>query len=52
MLQSAAALQRGYGTLQVSTFIAAGGDDRIVNPWQSNKLHEDVHGSQLKILPA
>ena len=51
MLQSAAALQRGYSALQVPTFIAAGGDDRIVDPSQSNKLHQDVRGSELQILP-
>jgi pimeloyl-ACP methyl ester carboxylesterase len=50
MLRSAAALQPGYGRLQVPTFIAAGGDDRIVDHWHSDKLHQHVHASRLEIL--
>jgi pimeloyl-ACP methyl ester carboxylesterase len=51
MLRSAAALQSGYGGLQVPTFIAAGEDDRIVDHWHSDKLHRSVHASHLEILP-
>jgi len=50
MRQSAAELKRGYGALQVPTFIAAGGDDCIVIPSQSEKLHQDVRGSELQII--
>ena len=49
MLRSATELQGGYRALQVPTFIAAGGDDRIVKPSQSDKLHQDVRGSDLQI---
>jgi pimeloyl-ACP methyl ester carboxylesterase len=51
MLQATAKLQRGYRTLQVPTFIAAGGDDRIVDHWHSEKLHQEVHASRLQIIP-
>jgi pimeloyl-ACP methyl ester carboxylesterase len=51
MLQSAAELQRGYRALQVPTFISAGADDRIVNPSQADRLHQDVRGSELQIMP-
>jgi pimeloyl-ACP methyl ester carboxylesterase len=51
MLNAAAALQPGYRGLQMPTFIAAGGSDRIVDHGQSNKLHEEAHASQLQIIP-
>jgi pimeloyl-ACP methyl ester carboxylesterase len=51
MLPSAASLQLGYSSLQVPTFIAAGGDDRIVDQWHSSKFHQEVHASQFQILP-
>jgi pimeloyl-ACP methyl ester carboxylesterase len=35
MLQATAELQKGYSILQVPTFIAAGGDDRVVDHWHS-----------------
>jgi pimeloyl-ACP methyl ester carboxylesterase len=52
MLQSAAGLQRRYQAVQVPTFITAGGEDRVVDPSQSNKLHQDIRGSELHVLPA
>jgi pimeloyl-ACP methyl ester carboxylesterase len=51
MRRSATALQRGYGALQVPTFIVAGGDDRVVEHSQSDRLHQHVRASQLEILP-
>jgi pimeloyl-ACP methyl ester carboxylesterase len=51
MLQATAELQKGYSTLEVPTFIAAGGDDRIVDHWHSNKLHQEMHMSRLQIIP-
>ena len=51
MLPTAAALQPGYGDLQVPIIIAAGGEDRIVEPRQSERLHREVHASRLEILP-
>jgi pimeloyl-ACP methyl ester carboxylesterase len=52
MLSSAAALRKGYAGLQVPTFIAAGGEDRIVNHWHSEKLHGEMRASELQIIPA
>jgi pimeloyl-ACP methyl ester carboxylesterase len=51
MGRSAAALQTGYRALPVPTFIAAGGDDRIVNVWHSKNLHKEVPESRLEIIP-
>jgi pimeloyl-ACP methyl ester carboxylesterase len=51
MLPSAAALQPGYSTLHVPTVIAAGTDDRIVDHSHSHRLHREVPGSRLELLP-
>jgi pimeloyl-ACP methyl ester carboxylesterase len=51
MFQAAAVLQRSYRALRVPTFIAAGRDDRIVAPWHSERLHQEVQGSHLNIIP-
>jgi pimeloyl-ACP methyl ester carboxylesterase len=51
MLQSAAALQAGYGDLRVPTSIAAGGDDRVVDHWHSEALYRQLQASRLQILP-
>ncbi|HEX5998326.1 MAG TPA: alpha/beta hydrolase [Hyphomicrobiaceae bacterium] len=50
MLQAAAALQRIYPALRVPTFIAAGSDDRIVAPWHSERLHQEVPDSDLDVI--
>jgi hypothetical protein len=41
MLQAMAERQKGYRTLEVPTFITAEGDDRVVDHWHSNKLHQE-----------
>ena len=51
MLQAAAALQRSYRALRVPTFIVAGREDRIVAPWHSERLHQEVQASRLNIIP-
>jgi pimeloyl-ACP methyl ester carboxylesterase len=51
MLQAATVLQRSYRALRMPTFIAAGREDRIVAPWHSERLHKDVQGSRLNIIP-
>jgi pimeloyl-ACP methyl ester carboxylesterase len=49
MLRSAAELQPGYENLQMPVFIAAGADDRVVDPWHSKKLQEELRASHLEI---
>jgi pimeloyl-ACP methyl ester carboxylesterase len=44
-------IEPGYGSLQMPIFILAGGEDRLVGPWHSEKLHGEVHASQLQIVP-
>jgi len=51
MRQAAATLQPGYGALQMPTLIAAGDEDRVVDHSHSEKLHQEVHASQLQIIP-
>lgn len=51
MVQTAANLRSSYRALRVPTYIAAGGEDRIVHRWQSEKLHQEVYASQLQIIP-
>lgn len=51
MLTAAADLQRSYDSLQMPVFIAAGQDDRIVDHWHSNQLHQQLRASQLQIIP-
>jgi pimeloyl-ACP methyl ester carboxylesterase len=50
MRQAAAALQPSYSALQVPTLIAAGGEDRIVDHWHSEKLHRELPSSQLEVI--
>jgi len=51
MRQAAAALQPSYRALRMPIFIAAGSEDRIVAPWHSERLHQEVQASHLKIIP-
>jgi len=52
MLEATAAIEPGYCFLQMPIFILAGGEDRLVDPWHSEKLHGEVHASQLQVVPA
>jgi len=51
MLQSAAALGRGYTELRTPTLIVAGDSDRVVADWHSTKLSKHISESELHILP-
>ena len=51
MTAAAAGLQMDYGAFNVPTFVAAGEDDRIVDPWHSKKLSRQAHATMLKLLP-
>jgi pimeloyl-ACP methyl ester carboxylesterase len=50
MRQAAAAMRPSYSALQVPTFIAAGGEDRIVDHWHSEKLHQELPPSRLHVI--
>jgi pimeloyl-ACP methyl ester carboxylesterase len=50
MLKAAAALESSYRDLEVPMFIAAGGEDRIVSHWHSEKLHRELPASDLQII--
>jgi len=51
MRQAAAALQPSYRVLRMPISIAAGREDRIVAPWHSEKLHQEVQAGHLEIIP-
>lgn len=52
MIPGAAKLQGRYGDLDMPVVIMAGADDRIVmTDYQSRRLHEQVPGSRLEVLP-
>jgi pimeloyl-ACP methyl ester carboxylesterase len=52
MSSAAAVLRHGYPGLHVPTTIMTGGADRIVEAdEQSRRLHEEVAGSRLLVLP-
>jgi pimeloyl-ACP methyl ester carboxylesterase len=51
MRQAASALQPSYRALRMPISIAAGSEDRIVAPWHSEKLHQEVQASHFQIIP-
>jgi pimeloyl-ACP methyl ester carboxylesterase len=51
MRQAAAALQPSYRALRIPISIAAGREDRIVAPWQSEMLHREVQASHFELIP-
>ena len=51
MRQAAADLQLKYRALRMPISLAAGSEDRIVAPWHSEKLHQEVQASRLEIIP-
>ena len=51
LLPSVSALSREYATLRVPTTIVAGEADRYVSPGQSRRLHSEVSGSRLVLIP-
>jgi pimeloyl-ACP methyl ester carboxylesterase len=51
MRQAATALLPSYRVLRMPISIAAGREDRIVAPWHSEKLHQEVQASHLEIIP-
>jgi len=50
MNAQARAFTERYGTLRPSLTLIAGGDDRVVSPEQSMRLHRAVPGSELHVL--
>jgi pimeloyl-ACP methyl ester carboxylesterase len=52
MIPAAAAIQDRYRDLDVPTVILAGEGDTIVTAAdQSERLHQDIRGSELEVLP-
>jgi pimeloyl-ACP methyl ester carboxylesterase len=50
MIPAAAGLRRHYAELRTPAFIMAGAEDRYVSAQQSVRLHEAVHGSDLRLV--
>ena len=52
MLPAVMSLRKRYDRLAVPTVIFAGAEDRIVKPdHQAMRLHENIRGSELRVLP-
>jgi pimeloyl-ACP methyl ester carboxylesterase len=52
MVPAAARLAKRYGELQVPLALIAGAEDRVANvEHNSVRLHRDVRGSELRVLP-
>jgi len=52
MIPAAAAMQDRYGELDVPTVILAGeGDTIVTTAEQSERLHQEISGSELEVLP-
>ena len=51
MIPSAHALAKHYRQLQMPVAIVAGAEDRLIEPKQSARLHQDIKNSTLRSLP-
>lgn len=52
MIPNAAAMRERYGELSMPVSIVVGADDRLINvESQSKRLHRDIPGSSLKVVP-
>jgi pimeloyl-ACP methyl ester carboxylesterase len=51
MIPSADSLQEQYPLLQMPVAIVAGAEDRLIEPEQSSRLHQDIPHSTLRSVP-
>ncbi|PNG27327.1 alpha/beta fold hydrolase [Methylocella silvestris] len=52
MIPNAIATQKSYGDLAMPVSIVVGGNDRLIKPdSQSLRLHHDIAGSELRVIP-